>query len=73
MTRNLNGWQKLSVFLCTLSAVLFLSGCQKSDLENCVDAQMAALEDIHHLFSKEELEIKKKEWRANFYRLCSGH
>ena len=53
------------------SAVIILSGCQKSDLEKCVDAQMAAVEEIHPLFSKEELEIKKKEWRANFYRLCS--
>ena len=53
------------------SAALLLSGCQKSDLEKCVDAQMAAVEEIHPLFSKEELEVKKKEWRANFYTLCS--
>lgn len=59
------------VFISTLFAALLLSGCQKSDLEMCVDAQMEALEDLHVQFTPAELEQKKKEWRANFYTLCS--
>ncbi len=72
MTRNLNGWQKLGVFISTLFAVLLLSSCQKSDVEGCVDAHMEAFDEetIKNPPKDPDKRHTRKEWRALMYGDC---
>ena len=72
MTRSLNGWQKLGVFISSVLAVLVLSGCQKSDVEKCVDAQMEAFDEetIKNPPKDPDKRHTRKEWKAFVYRDC---
>jgi hypothetical protein len=71
MTRSLNGWQKLGVFISSVLALLVLSGCQKSDVDKCVEAQMEVFdEDLNKNPPKEDPVFTRKEWKADMYEHC---
>jgi hypothetical protein len=55
---------------CVIAA-LFLYGCQKSDVEKCVDAQMESYdEDQMKKTIEEKSESTRKEFRAKMYEHC---
>jgi hypothetical protein len=57
--------------LVLLTTALFLYGCQKSDVEQCVDAHMEAHDERA---MKEPVNktpgLTRKEYRANMYQHC---
>ena len=58
----------LKVVLLTIVLGL-TAGCQKSDVENCVDADMEAF-DESRLKNPQRETITRKEFKAGSYRLC---
>ena len=73
MTASLNNWHKLGVCISTLVAVLFISGCQKSDVEKCVDARMEAFDELTRDYPVEQSDKKaasRKLWRSARYIEC---
>jgi hypothetical protein len=61
----------LKVVLLTIVLGL-TSGCQKSDVENCVDAQMEAFDEQAELNPPKASENRgtRKEKRAEVYAMC---
>ncbi len=71
MTKSLNGWQKLGVFISTLLAVSVISGCQKSDVDKCVDAQMEVVDENRSMSDQpREDQRSRKNIKAEIYVLC---
>jgi|LauGreDrversion4_2_1035121.scaffolds.fasta_scaffold42920_2 hypothetical protein len=61
----------LKVVLLTIVLGL-TSGCQKSDVENCVDAQMEAFDEktVLNPPKASDNKLTRKEWKVFSYERC---